>query len=445
MKRTLFALGFLIIVYRGSAADADPKLLYARGRPAVVLITTSDASGFSIALGTGFAVSDGTKLVTNLHVIQGAAIVKIKTADNREYEIKYVSGHDAVHDLAILECPVRLPQFSVREEEPSVGDLVFTIGNPQGLEGSFSEGLISGLRELEGSTVYQISAAVSPGSSGGPVLNQSGAVIAVTTFGMRSGQNLNFAIPIRYIKPLLDKPSKTLISALSVQKSGDISAKNEIRRLWNQGTKMLARKKAAEFVEENPRDPAVAAFVGDVMYFSGEWDIAIGLYEKAINLAHTSNYRGRWLWIALAHTHMTRYDEALSAFERLGPKSDFSANLLWQIHMTELAAGRVESARATAKILMTARDDEEIKGLIRHYASYSDDKLRAAMRSVLLLQKKTAFENSFRKQRALTYSCQEVSGKLPPRDDRSVSNPSYTWNDSRLDGYSRHGSVDPPK
>jgi serine protease Do len=396
MKRTFFALGFLVIAYVGLAAEVDPKSLYVRSRPAVVLITTSNPSGLSIALGTGFAVSDGTRLVTNLHVIQGATTVKIKTADNREYDIKYVSGHDVAHDLAVLECPVQLPQLSLTDEEPSVGDVIFTIGNPQGLEGSFSEGLVSGLRKLEGSSVYQISAAVSPGSSGGPVLNQSGAVIAVTTFGMRAGQNLNFAIPIRYIKPLLGKPSKTLISALRVQKSSDISAKNEIRRLWNQGTKMLARKKAAEFVEENPQDPAVAAFVGDVMYFSGEWDAAISLYEKVIDLAPTSNYRYLWLWIALSHTYMSRYDEALTAFEHLGPKSDFSANLLWQIYMTELAAGRVQSARATAKILTTARDDEEIKSLIQHFARDPDDKLTTRMQGVLLLQVKKALENNAR-------------------------------------------------
>jgi hypothetical protein len=394
MKRTLFGLGFLLIAC-GPAAQGDPKSLYARCRPAVVLITTSNASGFSTALGTGFGVSDGTTVITNLHVIQGAMGAKIKTADNREYDIKYVLGYDQAHDLAVLESPVHLPQLALSDHEPSVGDVIFTIGNPHGLEGSFSEGLVSGLRELEGSSVYQISAAVSPGNSGGPVLNQSGAVIGVTTFGMRSGQNLNFAIPIRYIKPLLNNHSRTPISALSSQKSGDISAKKEIRRLWNQGTKTLARKNAVAFFEENPNDPAAAAFVGDVMYFSGEWDRAIGLYEKAIDLSRRS-YRQRWLWIALAHTYMKRYDEALSAFEQLGPKSDFSATLLWQIYMTELAAGRFESARSTAQILMTTRYDDEIKDLIRQAASYSNDESIAFGRGALNVQLKKQLENNAR-------------------------------------------------
>ena len=119
-------------------------------------------------------------------------------------------------------------------------------------------------------------------------------------------------------------------------------------------------------------------------------------YEKAIDLAPTSSYRYRWLWIALSHTYKKRYDEALSAFEHLGPKSDFSANLLWQIYMTELAAGRMESARATAEILTTARDDEEIKSLIQHFAPNPDDKLTARMQGVLRLQIKKAFENNAR-------------------------------------------------
>jgi serine protease Do len=394
MNKLVLAFAFLVATQLEVASEANPKSLYARCRPGVVVITTANALGFNLALGTAFAVSDGTKLVTNFHVIRGAAVVRIKTADDHEYDVKYLFGEDEAHDLAILECPVQLPQLPLSEETPSVGDVIFTIGNPRGFEGSFSEGLVSGLRELQGLSVYQISAAVSPGSSGGPVLNNKGAVIAVTTFGVSGGQNLNFAIPIQYAKRLLNSNSKRPIASLPGATSTDKTGRAEVRRLWNQGTKMLARKRVLEFVQENPNDPAALDFAGDVMFFSGEWDEAITLYERAIDLAPMSSYRQRWLWVALAHTHMKRYDEALNAFERLGPKSDHPANLLWQIYMTEAAAGRFESARSTARALMTARHDDEIKNLLRQTSNYSEQELVAFGRGALNVQLKQQLQNN---------------------------------------------------
>lgn len=378
------------------ASAADPKSIYATSRPAVVLITTSNALGFNLALGTAFVVSDGTKLVTNFHVVRGAANVKIKTAGDHEYQIKYVLARDEAHDVAILECPAKLPQLELSEQMPTVGDAIFTIGNPQGLEASLSEGLVSGLRELKGISVYQITAAVSPGSSGGPLLNDKGAVIGITTFGISGGQNLNFAIPIRYAKSLLASSSRTPIEALARNRSSETGARAEVRRLWNQGTKMLARKRVLEIVQENLGDPEILDFAGDVMFFSGEWDEAITLYEKAIDLAPTSSYRQRWLWIALAHTHMNRYDEALNAFEKLGPKSDHPANLLWQIYMTEATAGQFDSARSTARILMSERDDDEIKDLLRQTSQYSEKQLISFGRGALNVQLKHQLEANSR-------------------------------------------------
>jgi len=384
IRRFLLAITFCVIGFSVLAADVDLKSIYARARPGVVLITTSNPSGVSIALGTGFAVADGKKIVTNLHVIQGATTVNIKTGDNRQYETTHVFGYDVVHDLAVLDCPVPLPQLRLSEEQPSVGDVILTIGNPQGLEGSLSEGLVSGLRQLQGSTVYQISAAISPGSSGGPLLNQRGEVIAVTSFAVRGGENLNFAIPIRYVSPLLGETSKTSISALAPENSSQRPFKDEVKRLWNQGLKTLARKKAAEFVEQHPNDRAATRYVADLMFFSADWDAAIRLYETTIDLNPESSLDRNYCWlaIALAHRCMNRYDESLSAFQHLGPKSDFGPELLWEIYVTELAAERFESARATAKILMTERNDDKVKGFLRLFANYSQDQLAALGRDV---------------------------------------------------------------
>jgi S1-C subfamily serine protease len=83
-----------------------------------------------------------------------------------------------------------------------IGETVFAVGNPRGLEGTFSAGIVSGYREIKGLSLLQITAPISPGSSGGPIADEKGEVIGIAVATFRGGQNLNFAIPVRYIKQL---------------------------------------------------------------------------------------------------------------------------------------------------------------------------------------------------------------------------------------------------
>jgi hypothetical protein len=118
-----------------------------------------------------------------------------------------VMNADARRDLALLEVhdaatpALRLGAYSKLE----IGQEIFVIGNPEGLEGTISTGIISGLRELRGDRYIQITAPISHGSSGGAVINSAGEVIGVATFILGEGQNLNFAIPVDDIRPLLSR------------------------------------------------------------------------------------------------------------------------------------------------------------------------------------------------------------------------------------------------
>jgi Trypsin-like peptidase domain len=85
----------------------------------------------------------------------------------------------------------------------AVGDGVFALGNPRGLEGSFSQGIVSGIRQIGDTTLFQITAPISPESSGGPIVEASGSVIEVAVATLQGGQNLNFAISISHIQDLL--------------------------------------------------------------------------------------------------------------------------------------------------------------------------------------------------------------------------------------------------
>lgn len=187
----------------GSAQVAQN--LAKRSFPSVVLLVMQDQHHQPIALGSGFFVRPGV-VATNVHVIKGATTgyAKLVGVDTR-LEIAGVVGLDSAHDLALLSVSGgTAPSLPVGDSGTvQVGDEVYAIGNPEGLEGTFSEGIVSGIRNVDGDKLLQVTAPISPGSSGGPVLSSSGKVVGIAVATFQGGQNLNFAIPSAYLLPLL--------------------------------------------------------------------------------------------------------------------------------------------------------------------------------------------------------------------------------------------------
>lgn len=126
-----------------------------------------------------------------------------------QLRIRGTIGVDPIHDLAILSIrDLSAPGLALYTDSvPVVGSRVYAVGNPKGLEGTFSDGIVSGIRALRGDTLLQITAPISPGSSGGPVLDGSGRVVGVAVATLQDGQNLNFAVPVRYVSALLSAPT----------------------------------------------------------------------------------------------------------------------------------------------------------------------------------------------------------------------------------------------
>ena len=174
-----------------------------------VLIVMEDANGKSISSGSGFFIERGM-IATNLHVVEGVLKGYVKrVGTNKKYPIIGIAAMDSRQDLAILivsdfGAPI-LPLGN--SDKVQVGESIYVAGNPIGfLEGTFSNGIVSGVREFRvDSKRIQITAPISKGSSGGPVLNSKGEVIGVAVSTITAGQNLNFAIPSDYLNELLNK------------------------------------------------------------------------------------------------------------------------------------------------------------------------------------------------------------------------------------------------
>ena len=173
--------------------------IVSRVRNSLVVVSTLDSGGNPLAEGSGFFISPG-RVVTNLHMLKRASQATVKSiADGVAHKVTEVSAFSLNHDLCILEVPDgKGVPLSTEMGTPSVGDEILVGGNPEGLEATFSKGMVSAIRSEQG--LIQIDAPISHGSSGGPVVNQLGAVIAVTVSTLSEGQNLNFAIPIKFLQ-----------------------------------------------------------------------------------------------------------------------------------------------------------------------------------------------------------------------------------------------------
>ena len=173
----------------------------------VALIVMEDADGAAISLGSGLVVGPGL-VATNMHVVQGATRGYVRlVGSKKKLDIEGAVGVDVEHDLAVLKVPgIQAKVLPIGDsKEASIGDTVYAIGNPLGLEGTFSQGIISSIRKAGGEDLLQITAPISPGSSGGPVLNEKGAIVGVAVATYKAGQNLNFAVPSVYLSALLNR------------------------------------------------------------------------------------------------------------------------------------------------------------------------------------------------------------------------------------------------
>ena len=195
--------------------------VYKRALPSVVNIT-SRAMAFDFfygavpqeGQGSGFVIDKEGRILTNFHVIADAQEVWATLSDKKKYRATVV-GTDRAHDLAIIQikAPNLQPATLGDSRRLQVGQTVYAIGNPFGLSGTLTKGLVSSIRQIrepDGSAIddaIQTDAAINPGNSGGPLLNRSGEVIGINTMIASSvGQSagIGFAIPINTAKAVLD-------------------------------------------------------------------------------------------------------------------------------------------------------------------------------------------------------------------------------------------------
>lgn len=193
-----------LVAQESATARPAAREIAARTGPAVVSIRAM-VDGEEVSAGSGFVLRGDGVIVTNFHVVEDGTSLEVELATGEVFTNVYVLGTDERRDIAVLKLPTtRLPALEPGDANAlAVGDPVYVMGNPLGLDRTFSDGLVSARRVMDGVAYLQISAPISAGSSGGPVLDESGRVIGVATATLTEGQNLNLAVPMSYAEGLL--------------------------------------------------------------------------------------------------------------------------------------------------------------------------------------------------------------------------------------------------
>lgn len=195
--------------------------VYKKALPSVVNIT-STAVAFDFfygpvpqqGMGSGFVIDAEGHILTNYHVIENARRLEVTTSDKKKYKAQIV-GVDPTHDLAVIQIPSKsVPAAEIGDSKDLiVGQKVYAIGNPFGLSGTMTRGIISSIRSVRGPKGFideaiQTDAAINPGNSGGPLLNSRGQVIGINsmilTGGAEQSAGIGFAIPVNTAKAVLD-------------------------------------------------------------------------------------------------------------------------------------------------------------------------------------------------------------------------------------------------
>ena len=321
IKRIAKVLVYTLFLAAGVYAQDYLPELVKRIKPSSVAIETYDSRGNLLSRGSGFFIA-ADRIVTNRHVIEKSSRVEIHLMDGKKFVVKGVLAIDGEGDLAMLQVDVpkhlAIPLPIVRTV-PQEGESIVVVGNPFGLEGSVSNGIVSAVREISGyGKIIQITAPISPGSSGSPVVNMYGQVIGIATLQAAEGQSLNFAVPAERILQLKVSDLQTISSLTADTQKNKRSA---AERFYSQGVAQLSRDDYARAVQFFERATELDSNYPEAWYQAGFCYGVLGRHQDALKASkQAARLRPEWteahVNIGASSYALGQYKEAVDAYRQ---------------------------------------------------------------------------------------------------------------------------------
>ncbi|MEO6050469.1 MAG: trypsin-like peptidase domain-containing protein [Pyrinomonadaceae bacterium] len=310
-----------------------------RIKPSAVAIETFDAKGNTISRGSGFFIAVD-RVITNRHVIERASRVELHLLDGKKFPVRGVLAVDGEGDLALLQVDVpralAVP-LPIVQAVPQEGESIVVVGNPYGLEGSVSNGIVSAVREISGyGKIIQITASISPGSSGSPVVNMAGQVIGIATLQAAEGQNLNFAVPAERISQLKISEIQTFTSLTAeTQKNKRSSAE----RLYSQGLAQLSRDDYAKAVPFFEKAAEADGNYAEAWYQAGYCFGVLGRHTEALKASRqAAKLRPEWpatyVNIGASSYALGQYKDAVDAYRQAIRLDEGNADTQYSLGLT---------------------------------------------------------------------------------------------------------------
>jgi tetratricopeptide (TPR) repeat protein len=327
---SLLVFALTALACEQAAAQANLSRLVKKIQPAVATVIVYDVDLNIAGIGTGFFVNRQGHLITNFHVLAGRYAADVRTAAGKSYPVKAVLAENKEADLLKLEVaipPSEIAWVPVSDALPEIAERVVVVGSPMGLEQTVSEGIVSSIRDLPPvGTVFQMSAPISPGSSGSPVVSTRGQVVGIATFQFVQGQNLNFAVAARQILTLRKfEPPKSVSEWTFAHLNNTPRA---VEALCQKGFSFSINgedRKAVDYfkkaTEEDPKDATAWSGLGSCYAGLANPEEAIAAYRQAVEV-NPADETTRF-YLANYYGKIGRYDDAIAAYReaiRINPR-----------------------------------------------------------------------------------------------------------------------------
>jgi len=333
-------------------------------QPAVVTIVTYDLKKEVSGIGSGFFIDDRGHLITSRHVLKNAYSADIKTMDGEKYPIETVVAESEEMDLIKMRVSVPEGKFSwvgVSPDLPDIAENVLVIGSPLGLEQTVSNGIVSAVREVPGTgTFFQMSAPISKGSSGSPVVNMQGKVVGVVTFMLAKGQNLNFAVAGKSILELTPADDPLSVSDWTYRVS--LKSPRMAEELCRVGLGYSLEgnyNKALEFYKsatlKDPNDPMAWYGLSHCYHGLKKPDEVVATFRKAI----AANPEDALLYYNLGnyYARMSRFEEAVHAYRQSIKINPGNIDAHENLGVSQVRIGHFTDALASLQRVISIKPD----------------------------------------------------------------------------------------
>lgn len=357
-RKALSVYPLLILLTAATTIGAPESIteVVKRVRPAVVTVITFNSAGVRESQGSGFFV-DSKHIITNWHVVEDASRIDARASDGTIYSVRRIAARDMRSDLASLELATEnlsVSPLTVSVVVPEPGERVIVVGSPMGLQASVSDGVVSDLREIpELGRVMQISAPVSRGSSGSPVVNLKGEVVGVAQAIEAGGQNLNFAVPASNVMALISRRSTA--EALPGRQGAGPGLSSESygrgRAMMQAGNYREALLVFLAIVRTNPRDYLSWFSAGHCYTQMGDYKSAADAFARTVNIKPGFAEGQASLGAALGL--QGRYREAVKAFQEAIRLEPDNAIAHYGLGLIYVATKDTDSALREYKVLQT--------------------------------------------------------------------------------------------